>query len=375
MKYMGSKRWMLNNGLGSILGVHAPKSKRFIDLFAGSGAVAYHVAKEYRISVLAFDIQEFSAVLTGAVIGRSEPVESKLIWEAWRRRAGETFSVNPGKCPLKITWETVRECRNWCSTQADLPMTKAYGGHYFSPQQAVWIDAFRRTLPSEEPAKVVALASLIEAASWCVAAPGHTAQPFRPTRTARSFLQEAWERDIVERTRACFVALSERYAKKTGSARVEDANRAAKRLKDGDLVFIDPPYSGVQYSRFYHVLETIARGTCGEVFGVGRYPAIEYRPSSQYSWKGQSAQILEDLLETVSLNGAVAILTFPDHVCSNGLSGEIIREIAEEYFTVKEKVVESKFSTLGGTGKFSKTGTKRAARQNANELILLLKPK
>lgn len=375
MKYMGSKRWMLNNGLGAILTTQVSKSNRFFDLFSGSGAVAYHVAKGHRIPVRAFDIQSFSSVLTGAVISRNQPLNYKVIWESWRNRAEKVSKNNPGESPTNITWKTVNECRSWCSEQEGFAITRAYGGHYFSPKQSIWIDAFRSTLPSREPARTVALAALIEAAGWCVAAPGHTAQPFRPTRTAKQYLQEAWGKDVVERVHTCLASLSVRHAKMPGVASVADANHAATQLKDGDLVFIDPPYSGVQYSRFYHVLETIARGGCGEVSGVGRYPAIEDRPVSKYSRVSEAEEALVNLLEVVSLSGAVAILTFPDHPCSNGLSGDAIREIAEEHFKVKEKVVESKFSTLGGTDRFSKTGIKRAARQNANELILLLRPK
>jgi adenine-specific DNA methylase len=375
MKYMGSKRWMLNNGLGTILAKNTRNAKRFVDLFAGSGAVSSHVAKTQRIPVCAFDIQEFSSVLTGAVIHRNRPVLGNLIWGPWQKRAESIFNGKSWKWPDKITWHTVRECRDWSDAQNDLPVTKAYGGHYFSPQQSIWIDAFRQTLPSTEPNRTVALAALIAASGWCVAAPGHTAQPFRPTRTAKKFLQEAWAKDIVERIRSCLWSLAIRHAKMPGQASVGDANEAATRLRVGDLVFIDPPYSGVQYSRFYHVLETIARGGCGEVSGVGRYPSIADRPTSKYSRVSESREALKSLLETVALSGAVAILTFPDHICSNGLSGEIIRVIAKERFKVNEKIVESKFSTLGGTDRFSKTGIKRAPRQNANELILLLKPK
>ena len=38
MKYIGSKRWMLQNGLGSVLDLAASQAKRFIDLFAGFGS-------------------------------------------------------------------------------------------------------------------------------------------------------------------------------------------------------------------------------------------------------------------------------------------------------------------------------------------------
>jgi adenine-specific DNA methylase len=59
MKYMGSKRWMLSSGLGMLLDRIAPTSNRFVDLFAGSGAVSHHVAKNTSVTVMACDLQEF----------------------------------------------------------------------------------------------------------------------------------------------------------------------------------------------------------------------------------------------------------------------------------------------------------------------------
>ena len=257
-----------------------------------------------------------------------------------------------------------------------MPITKAYGGHYFSPQQAVWIDALRAKLPSTEPAKTVALAALIQAASQSAAAPGHTAQPFQPTVTAKRFLADAWKRDIPSRARAGFEILSSQFAKCIGDSRVADANDAAEELVEGDLVFLDPPYSGVHYSRFYHVLETIAQGSCGEVSGVGRYPAPTLRPRSSYSVTSESNSALDDLLRKISSRGARAILTFPDHECSNGLSGELVREISDKYFRVNKKIVKSKFSTMGGTGDAQRNEEGlRSARHHADELILVLVPK
>ena len=69
-------------------------------------------------------------------------------------------------------------------------------------------------------------------------------------------------------------------------------------------------------------------------------------------------------------------MTFPDHECSNGLSGDSVREISNRYFRVREKSVKSKFSTMGGTGKAERNGEgPRSARHHANELILVLEPK
>lgn len=365
---------MLQNGLGELLSREGSKARRFVDLFAGSGAVAIHVARQFTIPVLAFDLQSYSTVLTSAVVSRSARLDWRPAWNNWHRRAEAQFNVKSVPTAPKLTQRVVTEFRAWCNEQTALPITKAYGGHYFSPEQAVWIDALRASLPEREPAKIVALAALIQAASQCAAAPGHTAQPFQPTRTAKPFLAQAWGKDVVQRTNNAFSTLAEQFARQIGEAHVEDANTAAEQLRKGDLVFIDPPYSGVHYSRFYHVLETIARGNCDKVSGVGRYPAREFRPRSKYSLKAESAEALDDLLKTVASRGANAVLTFPNHDCSNGLSGKSVRKIAAKHFHVHRRLVESKFSTLGGNGDTRDDESGRAARQHTKELILVLKP-
>jgi len=375
MKYMGSKRWMLENGLGNILEQTITRYRRFVDLFAGSGVVASYVAKRSRIPVVAYDLQEFSVVLAGAIIERCRPLAADPLWKEWYERACRFVAKISIISEDKFTCAYVWKCRDWCQNQRRLPITNAYGGHYFSPKQAVWLDALRATLPKEVPKKTVALAGLIQAASQCAAAPGHTAQPFQPTRRAKKFLKEAWGKDILVRTECSLKEISQKYALRSGKAVVADANDAAKRLQEGDLVFVDPPYSSVQYSRFYHVLETIVRGECGQVSGVGRYPDFILRPHSKFSIKSESVAAFSTLMRTIAERNCSVIVTFPDHECSNGLSGESIRSIAKEFFRVKEKVVTSKFSTLGGTDRSSKTGNIRSARQHANELILYLRPK
>lgn len=375
MKYMGSKRMMLANGLGELLSSEVSSAPRFVDLFAGSGAVAIHVASRYAVRVLAFDLQSYSALLARAVIGRRTKLNQEAIWKAWLRRANCCLEARTVPVVSKLTRAVVEDCRSWCANQIEMPITSAYGGHYFSPHQSACLDALRATLPLNEPDRTVALAAVIQAGSQCAAAPGHTAQPFQPTRTAKPYLEEAWRRDAVQRTKDVFALLAEQVALRTGRSDVGDANEAAKELREGDTAFIDPPYSAVHYSRFYHVLETIALGESVDVSGVGRYPPYQTRPRSKYSLKTESELALDDLLHTVASRGARAILTFPDHACSNGLSGQRVREIARKYFLVREQVVESKFSTLGGIAADHEHKVGRAARQKAQELMLILKPR
>jgi adenine-specific DNA-methyltransferase len=254
-------------------------------------------------------------------------------------------------------------------------VTAAYGGHYFSAKQATWIDALRGTLPTRGQSRQVALAALIRAASFCAASPGHTAQPFQPTKTARRFLREAWCKDIVQKTKHELDSLCSAKANKQGVAIKKDANLVAKKTRRTDLVFIDPPYSGVHYSRFYHVLETIACGKAGEVCGIGRYPHESKRPRSRYSLRSQSGAALDELLAIIAARGSRVILTFPDHKCSNGLSGSLVARIAARHFTIRKSSVASRFSSLGGTSGNRDNEGGRDARRDARELVLQLVPR
>jgi adenine-specific DNA-methyltransferase len=377
MKYMGSKRSMLLNGLGEMLEKEISGATRFVDLFTGSGAVARHVAQRYEIPVLAADLQAYGVTLAGAVIKRRQKLDGARIWEAWHSEA-KKFIRNTGRVPATpsaLTKKLVKQQRKWCERQIGLPITAAYGGHYFSARQAVWLDALRINLPGTASTREAALAALIQAASHCAASPGHTAQPFQPTPTARKYLVEAWHRDVVRHVERNLLLLSGMVAKKKGSVTKTDANVLATKLKKGDLVFVDPPYSGVHYSRFYHVLESIASGYPGDVTGAGRYPIESKRPRSRYSVQTESVAALDQLFDSISRCGARVIFTFPDHDCSNGLSGRLVQTIAAKYFCVARKTVSSRFSSLGGTSDKRGNQAGRDARRNATELILTLLPR
>ena len=114
-------------------------------------------------------------------------------------------------------------------------------------------------------------------------------------------------------------------------------------------------------------METIANQKRVNVFGKGRYPPITERPQSAFSNKGTSVDAFELLMKGLATKRITAIVTFPKSLCSNGLSGEVVKELTSAYFNVKELVVDSTFSTLGGNNDI------RDARKYTNELILVLK--
>ena len=379
MKYMGSKRTMLQNGLGGVLRTETSSATRMIDLFCGGASVSWFAATELGKRVVACDLQTYASILAGAVVKRTKPLEFAKLNELWLEHALQTRFKLKGwrlakevdgsaKCPA--TWQ--RSAQELCSSdvaERTSVVWRCYGGYYFSPTQALSLDAMLLSLPKESRLRELCIAATIIAASRCAAAPGHTAQPFKATHSAAKYLRESWLRDPFHYARIALKRLCPMHALEPGDAVVGDANQIAMELGSDDVVFVDPPYSAVQYSRFYHVLETIARGKCSVVSGAGRYPPLEERPNSLYSRKGGSTQAIYNLLEVLANRGCTVILTFPEATCSNGLSGEAIGDMARRLFHVKRKTVTTRFSTLGGNT------INRTARTTSDELMLVLKSK
>ena len=377
MKYMGSKSALLANGLGRLIVEEARRANRVVDLFCGSAAVSWYAAENTGLPVLAIDLQQYAVVLARSVIGRTCCIDSKSVEDEW-------FGSMHGLRENSETWLSAQEVETGCTTTAQIvrlarelcsgvvgagPIWGSYGGHYFSPSQAATLDALLQALPEKEPMQTVCLAATIASGSHCAASPGHTAQPFQATPRASRFLAEAWARDPLAAARRALERICAQRASFLGEATVGDAVDVSSSLCPSDLVVVDPPYSGVQYSRFYHVLETIARRSWQHVAGTGRYPPLECRPQSSFSRPSESKDALETLLKNLAESESTVIFTFPVGESSNGLSGEIVTEMARRLFEVEQRTIVGQFSTLGGNN------TNRVARSKSEELVLLMRSK
>ncbi|MBG6056460.1 methylase of polypeptide subunit release factors [Salinibacterium sp. CAN_S4] len=77
---------MLTGTLGEEPRDLAPRSRRFVDLLAGSGAVSRFVAVEVEIEAVAIDLLKISSVIAGANIERTGPIDAaKLVHEREQR--------------------------------------------------------------------------------------------------------------------------------------------------------------------------------------------------------------------------------------------------------------------------------------------------
>ena len=84
----------------------------------------------------------------------------------------------------------------------------------------------------------------------------------------------------------------------------KDANELVKEVKT-DIAFIDPPYNSRQYSRFYHVLETLVKWDNAELFGVAMKPKEENM--SDYC-RTSAPKVFDNLIH--DLNAKYIIVTY-----------------------------------------------------------------
>ncbi|MDJ0357677.1 DNA adenine methylase [Paenarthrobacter sp. PH39-S1] len=374
---MGSKSVLLRGELGTLLLQEAQNSTRFIDLFSGSGSVGHYIAENTALPVVSVDLQHYSSVLAGCITERDAKLSQSDVVTSWTGAVHRSLIDDPLYEQLqepiaRLGKATVMRARKKSSRFTEEHfITRDYGGHYFSPQQAYILDLLYSSLPSVADQRKIGLAAILHAASVCAAAPGHTAQPFQPTKKLLPYIKNSWTRDVIAICQKQVETLANRHATKIGKAIVADAISVAESLEPGDLVFCDPPYSAVQYSRFYHVLEGIALGGWPEVSGAGRAPARVLRETSDFSMKSQATEAMTELLETLRTSSCRVIITFPDADASNGLSARDIIHIAQEKWHVYDKYVDSVHSTLGGSSSAGGRGGRRALQ----EVVLLLIPK
>lgn len=375
MKYMGSKRWQLQNGLGRQLRKVVRPGDSFVDLFAGSGSVSWFVATQLDASVTAVDLQNYAAALSGSVIERTRRLDADRLIKSWIEPVGlaETSMQSAIEQEREsragsLSRSAVETIRSIAAEQSQL-FVRAYGGHYFSLEQSSQIQQLRDTLPTRKPDSRVCLAALVSAASRCSASPGHTAQPFQPTEKALPHIQSIWNRDLLDEVELALRGISCQHATRSGQALVGDANSYAETLNGGEVVFVDPPYSAAQYSRFYHVLEGIAVGGFRSVSGAGRSPALTDRRRSDFSTVSGARIAFAELLSILGSKRCRVVVTFPQSRASNGVSGEEVAELARKWFDVDTSVSSASFSTLGGNGEG------RSARHRANEMIITMFPK
>lgn len=157
------------------------------------------------------------------------------------------------------------------SLAANDAVVRYYGGTYYSYRQAVDLAAASMAAREYEGRDHDRfLAATICAASQCGSTVGgQFAQPLKTVdsnghlkRQALNKARSCRQKDVLSSLHRSLNEIDERRLRTRGGEAVcqECSSFLAMSQGEADLIYADPPYSRYHYSRYYHVLETIARG-------------------------------------------------------------------------------------------------------------------
>lgn len=259
-RYTGSKASLIDWILG-IIRDHCADSISFMDICAGTGCVIAEAAKYFDRIIINDFLYSNNVIYKGFF--------SKGSWDI---RKLEKLQAQYNS--LEIS--DIRQ--NYYS--------KNFGGKYFSLGDAKIIGYIRNDIEVLKSKKIInskeyniLLASLLYSADKISNTVGHYDAYFK-------------HKDLKDKFHLKLINPINNTAKEISIYR-EDANNLIKTI-GADVVYIDPPYNSRQYSRFYHVLETIVKHDSPKLYGTALKPAPEN--ISDYC-KTSAKDKLKDLIE------------------------------------------------------------------------------
>lgn len=250
-------------------------------------------------------------------------------------------------------------------TPTQLPFRLAsitYAGGYFGLAQAIQMDSIRYAIdalgeenPLNHDQRRWMCLALCVAAKRIATTTGHFAQYLQINKNnAKRFITQrnksAW--------REWLIALDELNPfgtprwRRTNRSYQGDALTLLDKLATATVrpavVYADPPYTRDQYSRYYHLLDTLIRYDYPEATGRGRYPS--HRFVSSFSLASSVLESIEALARGVAKLDATLILSYPE----NGLledSNSKIHKILKGHFrnTESRRPYPHQHSTFGAS--------------------------
>ena len=424
LNYLGSKLRLLDFIEEHVRHV-TPANAGVCDLFAGSGCVSYKLSANF--PVIACDIQRYSMVICSALLTSpdlsDESIErfiaqlkisvvkldeafSSLIQiedDAIKNKDIDTLAeiIEYGSLEVFRQEKTISAIFNAQSKVTaqlsnngligrDSFISRHYGGVFFSYRQAVQIDTILSLIRrhANNSSKDIFLAALLSTASDIVGTVGkHFAQPIK-TRDAKGNLKSmVYNKAIRDKTSDVF-ELYEKWLRRYISLprgkfechtmQGDYMDCLAKLGDDVRTIYADPPYTRDHYSRFYHVLETIAIGDEPEISKVKIHGGVHIskglyrndRHQSPFCIKSKAPVAFKKMFKVASVARKNLILSYSPYDETNNSHPRVVTmnqliTWAKEYFTKVELVSAGFFS-------HNKLNSKEHFLEASNEAEMLI---
>lgn len=332
IKYMGSKTEIIRFIEYGINMIHK-EGQPICDLFSGSATISG--ALRGQCEIVSNDIQSYSEILSKTYLNTYSwdqyPTAEQLCDEAQQRVQrfqNEFFQFNQFNYDIEFTLEEFNSLEKEQQKLLQFEgfekfdnyylFTKDYSGTYWSYEQCVWIDSIKYVADKYkriEPLYNAIMSCLMYAMAYNSQSTGHYAQ-YRDANTLSSMndiliyrrksIKEFFVRkfDELEEVYSGINSINDKEFRTSALNYIECLNS----LKNGTLVYADPPYCFVHYSRFYHAIETLARYDYPSVGYKGRYRNDRYQ--SPFCIKTQVGVAFESMFNIVKNKKLEIVLSY-----------------------------------------------------------------
>jgi adenine-specific DNA-methyltransferase len=381
IKYMGAKREILDDINLAIKDLDVD-SKWLCDLFSGTSIVSGAFKDEFNVH--SNDIQIYSSIFAntyfsnlGGVIELQflEEIETKVknLIEEFRAKYPELhydyLNINSF-----LDFKTIEEeQQNLVNYDFDIGFnffTKYYSGTYWSFEQCLWIDSIRAVAEDyKNSSKYYAiLSSLIFAVSYSSQSTGHFAQ-------YRGVTESNMNDILIYRNKNVWLLFSRKFQEllelldseiiKDYKITTLDYIDCLRIIEKNSIVYADPPYSSVHYSRFYHAIETLVKYDHPQIRYKGRYR--DDRHQSPFDKRKEVKDAFSLLFKNVKARESHLVLSYSD---KGMITQEDILALGKNIFGGGYKCdVKSKEYV------HSKMGRSDEHQMDVNELIISYKRK
>ncbi len=401
---MGNKRallpWLITN-----IEPYLKEGKSIVDLFSGTASVGYALKPKYKI--IANDIQEYSSIISEALLkfnysikdndfdnNLNENYLSHLtlledVFCLYLKKENKLLKADPdlyfnfsNTAPLFGRTVTNKKLSQFYhldflnrkrQNPKSLPyiLFSLYYSHtFYSLRQCIEIDSLRYAIDQikSKVKRSVYLSCLLFAINKSVSSTGHFAEHLNANSVSGKSRIMQYRK----------VSVYDNFLKKLNDFRGMCINNAYKnevynldykelifklksenRLDEVGLFYIDPPYTSTQYSRFYHIPETlvkydypiITKHRLREGLSQGRYREERYQ--STFSQLRKAKDSFHEMFRVLSENtNATLALSYSDNSIIKPIDDLI--EIAKQYYTVS--IVKNGYSHSAQGSRFSSNG-------------------
>ncbi|NLV85628.1 MAG: DNA modification methyltransferase [Clostridiales bacterium] len=347
LNYQGNKASLMPFISKNIKKYVSPED-RICDIFSGSSSVGAFLKRDYQI--IANDAELYSYIISSALLNTPAGSELLRTKDFFLNRIKRNLNFLLSKHEAAVAME--RDLLSTESTEAlivlydsfpkiwnnvDKEVTSKelrskngynlflhyYSGTYFGIEQSICIDAIIKTiheLESEETQNVLYSCLFYAMKETVFSKDGHMAQPLNIEKNSIRHLKQRNKDLLVYFINKLdeFIALPESSDKKRHIVFNSDITDLMDNpdFKNSSikLIYADPPYTDMQYSRYYHLLNIAARYDYPEPtvshgkFTKGLY--TEGRNQSDLSKKSTAKARLQDLFNYCNENGIVLALSY-----------------------------------------------------------------